>query len=73
MANLAGAAKTRHYEMATYASFVQIAKELGEQEAGQLVEENLDQENTMAKRVQGLANEMGEQMKAEPAGTRIAR
>ncbi len=61
MANLIGAAKTEHYEMAMYAGLVQLAKDLGEDDAAQLLQENLDQEKTMAVRVETLAREMGQQ------------
>lgn len=59
MANLGGAAKTEHYEMAMYTGLVQMAKDLGEDEAAQLLQDNLDQEKTMAVRVETLARELG--------------
>jgi ferritin-like metal-binding protein YciE len=59
MANLAGAAKTEHYEIATYTALVRMARELGEREAATLLKENLDQEKAMAKRVEALAKEVG--------------
>ena len=61
MANLGGAAKTEHYEMAMYTGLVQMAKDLGEPEAAQLLQDNLDQEKTMAVRVETLARELGKQ------------
>ncbi|MBA2598691.1 MAG: DUF892 family protein [Chloroflexota bacterium] len=61
MANLIGAAKTEHYEMAMYAALVQLAKDLGEDDAAQLLQDNLDQEKAMAVRVETLAREMGQQ------------
>ena len=61
MANLGGAAKTEHYEMAMYTGLVQMAKDLGEREAAQLLQENLDQEKAMAKTVESLAKELGKQ------------
>ena len=67
MANLGGAAKTEHYEMAMYTDLIQMAKDLGEKEAARLLQENLDQEKAMAKRVETLAKELGKQMKAEMA------
>ena len=73
MGNLGGAAKTEHYEIAVYTGLVQMAKDLGEKEAAQLLQENLDQEKAMAKRVEAFAKEMGKQMKAEPAAARAAR
>jgi len=59
MANLSGASKTEHYEMAMYTGLVQLAKDLGENEAAQLLQDNLDQEKAMAVRVETLARELG--------------
>ena len=67
MGNLGGAAKTEHYEIATYTTLVQMAKDLGEREVATLLQENLDQEKAMAKRVEGLAKEIGKQAAAAPA------
>ena len=67
MANLAGAAKTEHYEIATYTALVQMAKDLGERETARLLQENLDQEKEMAKRVEALAKELGKQAKEAEA------
>ena len=61
MANLGGAAKTEHYEMAMYTGLVQMARDLGHEEAAQLLQDNLDQEKTMAVRVEMLARELGKQ------------
>jgi ferritin-like metal-binding protein YciE len=63
MANLAGAAKTEHYEIATYTALVQMARDLGEREVVTLLKENLDQEKAMAKRVEALAKELGKAAK----------
>ena len=59
MANLGAAAKTEHYEMAMYTALVQMAKDLGETDAAQLLQDNLDQEKEMAVRVETLARELG--------------
>ena len=61
MANLGAAVKTEHYEMAMYTGLVQMAKDLGETDAAQLLQDNLDQEKAMAARVETLAREMGKQ------------
>ena len=61
MANLGGAAKTEHYEMAMYTSLVQMARDLGQEDAAQLLQANLDQEKAMAARVETLAKELGKQ------------
>lgn len=67
MANLGGAAKTEHYEMAMYTGLVQMAKDLGERDAAKLLQENLDQEKAMAKRVEALAKDLGKEMSAAKA------
>jgi ferritin-like metal-binding protein YciE len=59
LANLGSAAKTEHYEMAMYTGLVQMARDLGHEEAAQLLQDNLDQEKTMAVRVEMLARELG--------------
>ena len=64
MGNMAGAAKTEHYEIATYTALVQMAKDLGEREVATLLKENLDQEKAMAKRVEAIAKELGKAAKA---------
>ena len=65
MGNLAGAAKTEHYEIASYTALVQMAKDLGETEIADLLKENLDQEKEMARTVESLAKQMGKEAKAE--------
>ena len=64
LANVSGAAKTEHYEMVMYTGLVQMAKDLGERESAQLLQENLDQEKAMAKRVEQLSKELGKEAKA---------
>jgi ferritin-like metal-binding protein YciE len=63
MGNLGGAAKTEHYEIATYTTLIQMARDLGEREAAALLKQNLDQEKAMAKRVEALAKQVGKQAK----------
>jgi ferritin-like metal-binding protein YciE len=67
MANVSGAAKTEHYEMVTYTGLIQMAKDLGEKESAQMLQENLDQEKAMATRVEALAKELGKQAKSRQA------
>jgi ferritin-like metal-binding protein YciE len=64
LAVASGAEKTEHYEIVAYTGLVQMAKDLGEKEAAQLLQENLDQEKAMAKRVAVLSKELGKQAKA---------
>ena len=68
LANLSGAEKTEHYEMVMYTGLVQMAKDLGEPESAQLLQENLDQEQAMAKRVAALAKAIAKQAKAARTG-----
>lgn len=65
MGNIAGAAKTEHYEIASYTGLVQMAKDLGERDVANLLQENLDQEKAMAKRVEVIAKELGKEAKAK--------
>jgi ferritin-like metal-binding protein YciE len=62
--NLAGAAKTEHYEIASYNMLIQMAKDLGETEVADLLKENLDQEKEMARKVESLARAVGKDVKA---------
>jgi ferritin-like metal-binding protein YciE len=63
MANLMGAAKTEHYEIASYTGLVQMARDLGEREVADLLKQNLDEEKEMAKRVGALSKELGKEAK----------
>jgi len=63
--NLAGAAKTEHYEIASYTALIQMAKDLGETEVADLLKENLDQEKEMARTVESLSKQVGKDVRAE--------
>lgn len=65
LGNLAGAGKTEHYEIASYTMLVQMARDLGEREAVDLLKENLAQEKEMARTVESLAKQLGKEVKAE--------
>jgi ferritin-like metal-binding protein YciE len=65
LGNLAGAAKTEHYEIASYTALIQMAKDLGETDVADLLKENLDQEKEMAKQVEALAKQVGKEAKAQ--------
>ena len=67
MANLIGAAKTEHYEIASYAALVQMAKDLGEKDIAALLQETLTEEEAMSKRVTALAKAAGKELKASAA------
>jgi ferritin-like metal-binding protein YciE len=64
LSNLIGAEKTEHYEIVAYTGLVQMAKDLGEKDAAQLLQENLDQEKEMAKRVAALTKAVSKEVKA---------
>ena len=63
MANLLGAAKTEHYEIASYTGLAQLARDLGEREVAALLKATLDEEQEMAKRVTALSKELGKEAK----------
>jgi ferritin-like metal-binding protein YciE len=63
--NLAGAAKTEHYEIASYNLLIQMAKDLGETDVADLLKENLDQEKEMARKVESLARQVGKDVRKE--------
>ncbi len=63
--NLAGAAKTEHYEIASYTALVQMARDLGEREIVDLLSENLSQEKEMARTVESLAKQVSKEAKAQ--------
>ena len=63
--NLAGAAKTEHYEIASYTLLIQMAKDLGESDVAALLKENLDQEKEMARMVVSLARTVGKDVRQE--------
>lgn len=63
--NLAGAAKTEHYEIASYTLLMQMAKDLGESDIAELLKENLDQEKEMGRKVEALAKQVGKDVKKE--------
>jgi ferritin-like metal-binding protein YciE len=67
MANVSGAEKTEHYEMVMYTGLVQMAKNVGERDAAQLLQENLEQEKAMAKRIEVLSKELGQQARSQEA------
>lgn len=63
MGNLLGAAKTEHYEIASYTGLVQIARDLGEREVADLLKQNLDEEQTMARKIVDFTKMTGKEAK----------
>ena len=63
MGNLLGAAKAEHYEIASYTGLVQIARDLGEREVADLLKQNLDEEQAMAKKIVDFTKMTGKEAK----------
>jgi ferritin-like metal-binding protein YciE len=68
LGNLMGAAKTEHYEIASYQGLVQMAMDLGEREVAALLQQTLTEEQAMATRLAGFAKTLG---KAANAGVAV--
>ena len=64
---LGGAAKTEHYEIASYTLLVQMARDLGETEAAKLLQSNLEQEVATLKHVETLAKSLSQDAKKTAA------
>lgn len=65
MFNLGGADKTEHYEIASYKGLIEKANLMGQKECVQLLQQNLKQEENMAKRVESMSLQFGKQMAAQ--------
>ena len=61
------AARTEHYEMAVYTGLVTKAKALGESEAAKLLEQNLKQDQAMAKEIETIAEQLAKAQAKEMA------
>jgi ferritin-like metal-binding protein YciE len=72
MGNLGGAAKTEHYEIASYTAAAQMATDLGEPDVAALLKATLAEEKAMAKRVDSLAKQLGKEAKAAAKATAAA-
>jgi ferritin-like metal-binding protein YciE len=59
--DLGAAAKTEHYEIASYQGLIEQAKLLGQQQCAQLLQQNLQQEQAMLQRVTQLSQQLGQQ------------
>lgn len=69
MANVLGASKTEHYEIASYAGLAQLAKDLGETAVADLLKETLSEEEAMAKKLAAFAKTLGKEAKTAAAAT----
>lgn len=62
MFDLGGAAKTEYYEMASYKGLIEKANLMGQKQCVYLLQQNFNQEEAMAKRVETLSKQLGQQM-----------
>jgi ferritin-like metal-binding protein YciE len=62
MYDLGGAAKTEHYEIASYRGLVEKATLMGQKDCARLLQENLRQEEEMAQKVEQISRKLGQQM-----------
>jgi ferritin-like metal-binding protein YciE len=59
-----GAAKTEHYEIAAYTGLVEKARAMGQTEAAQLLQQNLQEEQQMLRQVEQISQQLTQQMAA---------
>jgi ferritin-like metal-binding protein YciE len=62
MFDLGGSAKTEHYEIASYEGLIEQCNEMGQKQCADLLKQNLQQEQAMAKRVDALSKRLGKQL-----------
>ncbi len=62
--DLGAAAKTEHYEIVSYTGLIDTAKLMGQTEVAKLLQENLKQEEAMAKAVEKFETKLGKQLLA---------
>ena len=62
MFDLGGASKTEYYEMASYKGLIEKATMMGQQQVTKLLQQNLQQEEAMARKVEQLSHQLGQQM-----------
>ena len=60
--NLGAGAKSEHYEIASYQGLIDQANLMGQMQCAQLLEQNLRQEEAMAKKVTELSHKLGVEM-----------
>lgn len=68
MFDLGGAAKTEHYEIASYKGLIEKANLIGEKDCARLLQENLSQEEQMAQKVEQISRQLGKQLSQQQAG-----
>jgi ferritin-like metal-binding protein YciE len=57
-----GACKTEHYEIAAYTGLVEKARAMGQTEAAQLLQQNLQEEQQMLQQVEQISQQLTQQM-----------
>lgn len=62
MFDLGGAAKTEAYEIASYKGLIEKANHMGQKQCVQLLQQNLHQEEAMAKKVESMSHQLTQQM-----------
>ena len=70
---VAGAMKTEHLEIAGYTGLVEKARAMGQTEAAQLLQQNLQEEQQMLQQVQRIATQLTQQMAAMPGANAAAQ
>jgi ferritin-like metal-binding protein YciE len=60
--DLGAAHKTEYFEMASYKGLIEKANLMGQPRVAQLLQQNYDQEQAMAQRVEGIARQLGQQL-----------
>src|SRR5579871_6834009 len=62
MFDLGGAAKTEHYEIASYQGLIEKANLLGKKDCVQLLQQNLSQEEEMAQKINQISKQISKQV-----------
>jgi ferritin-like metal-binding protein YciE len=70
--DLGGAAKTEHYEIASYEGLIAMCDALGQPRCAQLLRQNLQQEQAMLQRVTGASERLLPQLMGTAGGQQIA-
>jgi ferritin-like metal-binding protein YciE len=65
-----GACKTEHYEIAAYTGLVEKARAMGQTEAAQLLQQNLQEEQQMLQQVEQISRQLTQQM-ASASGSQM--
>jgi ferritin-like metal-binding protein YciE len=69
MFDLGAADKTEHYEIASYKGLIAKAQLMGQQNCVNLLQENLQEEESMSQRVEQIARQLGQQEAQKEMGT----